>query len=145
MSLELDVFVLCRGERRIVDAFLESYADPERGDIEYEDVTYLPAVESAPTDQCCVAFTGDGHVILGLNLVDPGSEGDDGDEVDPVPVLERLVAEHDALAGCIGWEITPFGTAQEFEEMLHGERSAGVGEVRLDLPRFLRGEWLAPS
>ena len=29
--------------------------------------------------------------------------------------------------------------------MLRGERSAGVGDVRVDLPRFLRGEWLAPS
>jgi hypothetical protein len=148
MSLELDVFVLCRGERRIVEAFLESYADPAHRNLEFEvgaSVTYLPAAASAPTDQCCVAFTGDGHAILGLTLVDPGSEGDDELEVDPVPVLERLVADHDALAGCIGWEITPFGTAQEFEEVLRGERSAGVGDVRVDLPRFLRGEWLAPS
>jgi hypothetical protein len=173
--LELDVYVLCRRERRHVEAFLAAYADPEQFDAEVvgmsisldppldEDVpvrsqreaielglehpewgfvTYLPAAVTAPTDQCCVAFTVDGHVILGLDLVDPGSAADDGEEVDPVPVLQRLVAEHDALAGFIGWEVTPFGSAREFEEMLRGERSAGVGEVRRDLPRMLNGEWL---
>lgn len=175
MALELDVFVLCRRERRYVEAFLETYADREQLDRELDGlsivldapldeavpvrtqregielglehpgwafVSYLPAAVTAPTDQCCVAFTVDGHAILGLDLVDPGSEGDDGQHVDPVPVLERLVAEHDALAGFIGWEVTPFGTARQFEEMLRGERSAGVGEVRRDLPRFLRGKWL---
>ena len=145
MALELDVFVLCRRERRHVETFLETYADPAALGLEHVErsfVTYLPAAESAPTDQCCVAFTGDGNVILGLTLVDPGSAGDDGQPVDPVPVLERLVAEHDALAGFIGWEITPFGTAPEFEAMLRGERSAGVGTVRTDLPRFTGGAWL---
>ena len=83
-------------------------------------------------------------MILGLTLVDPGCAADDGREVDPVPVLERLVAEHDALAGFIGWEVTPFGTAPEFDEMLRGERSAGVGDVRTDLPRFRSGSWLSP-
>jgi hypothetical protein len=151
MALELDVFVLCRRERRHVDAFLATYArlGPEREEIELglqdearSSVTYLPAAASAPTDQCCVAFTADGHAILGLTLVDPGSAGDDEHEVDPVPLLERLVADHDALAGFIGWEVTPFGTAPEFEAMLRGERSAGVGAVRADLPRFSRGQWL---
>lgn len=150
MALDLDVYVLCRRERRHVEAFLETYADPAQIDPEIElgfehperaFVTYMPAAVTAPTDQCCVAFTGDGHVILGLDLVDPGSAADDGQDVDPVPVLERLVAEHDALAGFVGWEVTPFGTAREFEEMLRGERSAGVGEVRHDLPRYLRGAW----
>ena len=152
MALELDVYVLCRRERRHVEAFLEAYAEPAQVDPEVElgfehperaSVSYMPAAATAPTDQCCVAFTSDGHVILGLDLVDPGSRGDDGLEVDPVPVLERLVADHDALAGLIGWEVTPFGTAREFEEMLRGERSAGVGEVRRDLPRYLHGAWLA--
>jgi hypothetical protein len=183
MALELDVFVLCRRDRRLVDSFLDTYADQaelarehpprDRPSIVLEPplppdapgdevalrtqreavelglahpgwafVHYLAAAPAAPTDQCCVAFTRDAHAILGLTLVDPGSAADDGRDVDPVAVLERLVADHDAVAGLIGWEITPFGTAPEFEAMLRGERVDGVGRVRLDLPRWLRGRWL---
>jgi hypothetical protein len=154
MALDLDVYVLCRRERRHVEAFLGTYAESAQLDPEIElgleqpdreSVTYVPAADAAPTDQCCVAFTADGHLILGLDLVDPGSAADDGQDVDPVPVLQRLITEHEALAGFIGWEITPFGTAPEFEEMLRGERSTGVGEARVDLPRFLRGEWLTAT
>jgi hypothetical protein len=103
---------------------------------------YLPAAAGAPTDQCCVAFTRDAHMILGLDLVDPGSAGDDAVAIDPVPVLEALVDELGARAGLIGWEVTPFGTAEEFEAMLRGELRPGVGKVRLDLPRWLDGRWM---
>jgi hypothetical protein len=107
-------------------------------------VELVPAAATVATDYCCMAFTRDNHVILGLDLVDPGCAADDGREVDPVPVLETLVEQLKPLSGFVGWEAVPFETAREFEQMLRGERRDEVGYVRLDLPRWFRGTWLTP-